>query len=215
LKLGYDSQCELYKAEIKDLRDSLEKVRKSEEKFRKSYLTSSDSININRLSDGMYVSINEKFTNIMGFTEKDIMGKTSIEINIWKDPEDRKTLVRELNLHGKVTNFESKFVNKKGMIIDGLLSASLIDLDGVPHILSFTKDISIRKKAEEELAQEKYLIEAIMNNLPEHIYFKDRESRFIRINKSHPTSFGLNHPSLVIGKSEFDFFTEEHARQAF
>jgi PAS domain S-box-containing protein len=215
LKLEYKSKCESCQNEIRDLRDSLEKVRKSEEKFRKVYLTSPDSININRLSDGMYVSINDGFTNIMGFNEEDVIGKTSIGINIWNNPEDRNALVRALGLTGKIKNFEAQFVNKSGKIINGLMSASLIDLDGVSHILSVTRDISIRKKAEEELEQEKHLIEAIMNNFPEHIYFKDRESHFIRINKSHATSFGLNDPSLVIGKTDFDFFTEEHARQAF
>lgn len=72
-----------------------------------------------------------------------------------------------------------------------------------------------RKQADEALAHEQYLMEVIMNNLPDHIYFKDCESRFIKINKDHAQSFGLSDPSQAIGKTDFDFFTEEHALQAY
>ena len=80
---------------------------------------------------------------------------------------------------------------------------------------SYEKDITERKQAEEALAHEQYLMNAIMNNFPDHIYFKDRESRFIRINKSHAQFFGLTDPVQVVGKRDFDFFTGEHAKQAY
>jgi PAS domain S-box-containing protein len=54
-----------------------------------------------------------------------------------------------------------------------------------------------------------------MNSLPHHIYFKDLDSRFIRINEAHAQSFRLDSPDDAIGKSDLDFFSEEHAKQAF
>jgi PAS domain S-box-containing protein len=54
-----------------------------------------------------------------------------------------------------------------------------------------------------------------MDNLPDVIYFKDRESRFTRINKALAKSFGLSDPVQAMGKTDFDFFTDEHAQQAF
>lgn len=62
---------------------------------------------------------------------------------------------------------------------------------------------------------DRYLLNSLMNNLPEHIYFKDCNSRFIRISKSLAEAFGLDDPSAAIGKSDFDFFSPEHARRAF
>jgi PAS domain S-box-containing protein len=201
--------------EIADLKESLDILRKSEEKFRKAYETSPDSININRLSDGMYVSINDGFTRVMGFSENEVIGKTSLELNIWLNSDERELLRKELTTNGEVKNFEAEFVSKEGKVINGIMSASLIDLNGVPHILSVTKDTTIRKKAEKALAKERSLIEALMNNLPDHIYFKDLESRFIRINCDHAKSFGLSDPSEAVGKSDSDFFTAEHALQAY
>ncbi|HZK97959.1 MAG TPA: PAS domain-containing sensor histidine kinase, partial [Prolixibacteraceae bacterium] len=77
------------------------------------------------------------------------------------------------------------------------------------------RDITQRKQAEKALHYEQYLLHTLMNNVPEHIYFKDCESGFIRINKAQARLFGLSDPEQAIGKTDFDFFTNEHASQAF
>lgn len=215
LRISYEALREHYEKDVSLLKQAENQFQESEELFRKAFETSPDSISINRLSDGMYVSVNEGFTRILGYSEEETIGKTSLEMNIWVDPDDRKKLVKELDAKGEVDNFEARFFAKDGTIKNGLMSASIINLDGVPHILNFTRDITIRKQAEEALTHEQFLMDVVMNNLPDHIYFKDRESRFIRINKDHAQSFGLSDPSQAIGKTDFDFFTEEHARQAY
>ncbi len=132
-------------------KQSEEAVRLSEEKFRKAFFTSPDSIAINRLEDGMYISINKGFTQILEYTELDVSGKTSLELNIWVDFEDRKRLGQELKTKGFVENMEAKFRGKSGKILDGLMSANIIELEGVQHILSITRDITERKKIEKEI----------------------------------------------------------------
>jgi PAS domain S-box-containing protein len=211
LQHEYNSLKELYERDISLLRQSEEIIRKSDEKFRIAYMTSPDSININRLSDGMYVSVNDGFTSILGYTDKDSIGRTSLEMNIWANPDDRAHMVKEVEAKGEIRNFETKFLSKKGNIVNGLLSASLIDLDGVHHILTVVRDITIRKKAEEALEKEQYLINALMNNLADYIYLKDIKGRFIRINKSHSQVLGLDSPDQAIGKTDFDFLPKEHS----
>ena len=215
LQSEFNSLKEIYGKEINELRQSEEKLRKSCEKYKIAYMNSPDAININRLSDGMYVSVNDGFTKILGYTENDAIGRSSLEMNIWVKPEDRENLVKELESGGNVKDYEADFLSKAGNIVSGLLSASLIDLDGVPHILTVVRDITASKKAEEALAKEQFLINSLMNNLSDHVYFKDLNSKFIRTNKSHAISFGLSDPKHVIGKSDFDFFTEQAANQAF
>ena len=67
----------------------------------------------------------------------------------------------------------------------------------------------------EALLKEQYLLQSLLENVPDYIYFKDRESRFIRASRALALSFGISDPMLLIGKTDFDFFTEEHARQAY
>ena len=72
-----------------------------------------------------------------------------------------------------------------------------------------------RPRVEDALAQEHALLDTLMNHTPDFIYFKDRDSRFIRISKALAQMFGLGDPAQAVGKTDFDFFTQEHARQAY
>ncbi len=123
-----------------------EKLSVSEEKFRKAFITSPDAVNINRLEDGMYVLINEGFTKLTGYSEDDVIGKTSIELNIWAFPSDRDKLISGLRENGVVENLEADFVMKDGGQMTGMMSATIIELNNVPHILSITRDITDKKK---------------------------------------------------------------------
>lgn len=187
----------------------------NEELFRKAIDMNPDAININRLSDGLYISVNDGFTKITGFTEDDVIGKTSLELNIWCNPGDRVRLNSEIKNTGKIENFEAEFRKKDGSIINGLMSVAIIEIDGILHNLSITRDITERKKIYSQLINEQFLVNALMENLTDHVYFKDTESRFIRINQSMLVFLGLNDPSQAIGKTDFDFFSDEHARKAF
>ncbi len=77
------------------------------------------------------------------------------------------------------------------------------------------RQIEENKKIQENLEQEKYLMDALMNNIPDYIYFKDLESKFIKNSKSHASIFGFSDPKEIYGKSDFDFFSDEHARPAY
>ena len=74
--------------------------------------------------------------------------------------------------------------------------------------------ITARKRAEEALAHEQYLMLALMSTVPDLVYFKDCDSRFIRMSKSHIDALGLQDPAEVVGKSDFDYFSKEDAQRA-
>ena len=136
-------------------------LRQSEEKFKTAFLTSPDSININRLEDGMYISINQGFTRTTGYTEEDVIGKTSLELNIWDNAEDRKKLVEGLREHGRMENLEAVFRKKDGTTLLGLMSAAIIQVDGVPYNLSITRDITELRLAEaKKMDLERRLLQA-------------------------------------------------------
>jgi PAS domain S-box-containing protein len=66
-----------------------------------------------------------------------------------------------------------------------------------------------------ELAYERDLLRTLLDNAPDHIYFKDTQSRFVKSGTSLARRFGVASPEELMGKSDFDFFTGEHARPAF
>ena len=75
-------------------------------------------------------------------------------------------------------------------------------------------DVSERSQMENALARERFLLKTLMDNLPDHIYFKDRDSRFIAVNRAMAALFGLEDPSDVLGKTDSDLFAPEHAKAA-
>jgi PAS domain S-box-containing protein len=81
--------------------------------------------------------------------------------------------------------------------------------------VNLSDEIATRKQIAEALAHERYLVDALLDTIPDHIYFKDEHSRFIRINKAMAQIFKLNSPEEAVGKTDFDFFTAEHAQRAF
>ncbi len=162
----YDSEGKViyYEGTIEDItvRKKMENtLRESEEKFRKAFLTNPDAITINRFDNGLYVSVNEGFMQIFGYTEEEVLGKTSLEINLWFNPDDRNQFVKELGRKGFVENLETKFCTKNGDLKDTLMSSVIIELDNVPHILSTTKDITLRKQIEEALKYNEALLREV------------------------------------------------------
>ena len=135
---------------ISQRKQAQEKLLESEERFRLSFYISPDAINVNRLEDGMFVDINEGFEKLTGFTRDDVIGRTSLEIGLWSRREDREMLLRGLKEQGYYENLEADFRRKDGSLGRGLMSARIIHLQGAPHILSITRDITERKRAEEE-----------------------------------------------------------------
>ena len=92
----------------------------------------------------------------------------------------------------------------------------MLDENGKTNeILSIGTDITERRRAEEALRREEALFASLANTIPDHIYFKDRQSRFIRINGAMARSFELRDPSEAVGKTDYDMFSTEHAQQAF
>ncbi|CCK78681.1 two component system hybrid sensor protein [Desulfobacula toluolica Tol2] len=135
------------------LQKSNEALRKSEEKFRLAFRTSPDAINLNSLENGTYMDINDGFTKILGYTREDIIGKSSVELNIWNNLKDRTHLISDLKKHGLVENLEANFRGKDGQIRTGLMSARLLMIDNKETILSITRDITEKGMLEAKLRQ--------------------------------------------------------------
>jgi PAS domain S-box-containing protein len=69
-------------------------------------------------------------------------------------------------------------------------------------------------KSEKKVITEYEMLEALMRNIPDSIYFKDSQSRFIKANKSVVNRLKALNESELIGKTDFDFFSEVHAKKA-
>jgi diguanylate cyclase (GGDEF)-like protein/PAS domain S-box-containing protein len=87
--------------------------------------------------------------------------------------------------------------------------------NGTQAVLTVMEDVTDLKQAEKMLEKERDLLEALMDNIPDNIYYKDIHSRFIRINRQQSGYLGLQGPADAIGKTDYDFFSREHADEFY
>lgn len=126
-------------------------LRASEERYRIAFQTTLDAVNINRLSDGLYIECNKSFLDITGHSYEEVIGRTSLELSIWANPDDRERMVDCIRKEGICRSLETQFRKKNGDVFWGLMYASKIELDGVSCVLSITRDLSDAKLAEEKI----------------------------------------------------------------
>src|ERR1700731_3126240 len=89
------------------------------------------------------------------------------------------------------------------------------DNQGKPvRVTGVSWDVSERSQMENALARERFLLKRLMDNMRDHIYLKNRESRFIAVNRAMAALFGLEDPAEVLGKTDADLFAPEHAQAA-
>ena len=147
----------------------------SEERYRTVFQMSPDFLTITRLSDGTYMDANRAFFERIGYTREEVIGRTSLELNIWADPRERENYIQILQAQSNCRNLEARFRNKKGEIIFGLVSSASIMADGVPCIVSITRDISEAREAAERIRDLAYF--DTLTHLPNRRLLLDRLSQ--------------------------------------
>lgn len=111
----------------------------SDDLFSKVFHASSDGFTISGLTDGRIFEVNDAFLQISGYARDEVLGKTSLELNLWREPEDRKRLVKRLKKEGTVGG-EMALRAKSGEIRHGFFSARTVEIDGRPSILATFRD---------------------------------------------------------------------------
>jgi PAS domain S-box-containing protein len=141
-----------------------EHTEESEEKFRLSFMTSLDAFYISTLEDGKMIDVNHEMTKIFGYTREEIIGKTSIELNLYNDSNDRETMVAELKANGQIKDFEVIGRKKDGSLILVVLSASVTKIGSQHHIIGVLRDITKRKQAEILLKETSDRLKEVLEN---------------------------------------------------
>ena len=136
-------------------------LRKSEEKFSKSFRQSPLAVTITNIQDARFIEVNEAFERYSGWKRDEVLGRTPFDIDLWERPEQRLALREQLLATGNVRDLEFKFRRKDGQVLTALGSAELIEVNGESCALYVVADITDRKMAEEALAgMNRQLIEA-------------------------------------------------------
>ncbi|KUO59639.1 hypothetical protein APF79_05710 [bacterium BRH_c32] len=112
---------------------------------------------------------------------------------------------------------DKRYIRKDGEIVNAKATVSMIfdKYNKKKYILAFVEDVTEQLKIEKKLLSEQALLSRLMEGIPDSIYFKDLQSRFIKVNNAAAKKLGFSYPEELIGKSDADIFGKEHSSEAF
>lgn len=139
--------------DITDRKLALDELRESEQRFSKAFSANPQPMSLTRMSDGKYLDVNESFLAMSGYAREEVIGHTSIDLDIWETPESRADFVAQLMKEGSVVNVEAKFRTKSGALRLLLSSGERLEIGGEECLLVASSDITDRKQAEEALVK--------------------------------------------------------------
>lgn len=221
--------------DITERKRTEEALHTSEETTRLIIDTALDAV-ITIDQDGRITRWNDQAESTFGWTQAEAVGQRLSKLII---PHDLHA-AHERGLKHYLETGEGPVLGKRIEIKAQKRDGSVFPVELAVHMLkthnnvsfsAFVRDITARKQAEEALSkahddleqlvqertaalsQANTLLQTMLDHVPDHIFFKDLQSRFIRNSRSQSEMLGLSHPADVVGKSDFDFFP--HAQQAY
>jgi two-component system, sensor histidine kinase and response regulator len=167
--------------------------------------------------NGRFTFANRRFCSLLGKPLDEILGKTDFDLfppdmaaKFHRDDLTVMSTLKGLDLieAHQTSSGEKLFVH--------VIKTPLYDSMGrVVGIQGIFWDVTHRKRTEEALAYERDLLRALLENIPDRIYFKDIESRFLRCSTSMVKRLGATAATDIVGKTDFDFHPAELAREFY
>ena len=232
-------------SELKDLRKEISELRKTENRLeqlekelvfeRRLFKSFLDNVPISvyfKDKEGRFLRVSKYFLKqkgapplnsvdkLIGKTDFDLFSKEHAELSLQDELQVMKT--------GKpiVDREESEVVDGKKVYLLTTKAPLTDDKGNSVGIVGITREITEKKILEEKIQErleelgkevvfKSRLLTSLFENIPDHIYFKDKKSRFVAVSKALARWLGAESSEDMIGKTDFDYFTEEHAEPAF
>jgi PAS domain S-box-containing protein len=128
-------------------------LRKSEERFSKAFRGSPLAITIATAAEGRYLDVNDAFITMVGQTRAEVIGQTSLDLDLWADKSQRLEMLQQLGKGGNITGFRAQHKTLTGEIRETEVSADLIELEGQTCVLAIIRDITETLKLEAQFRQ--------------------------------------------------------------
>jgi PAS domain S-box-containing protein len=141
---------------IRDVTDrvtALEELVRSEERFGKAFRANPQPMSITTIADGRYIDVNDSFLSVSGYTRKEVIGRTTMDLGVWRTPADRARFIGAVMKDGSAVNYETEFFTKDGTSRNLLTSAERLEIGGEDCLLVASSDITERYAAQQALRE--------------------------------------------------------------
>jgi PAS domain S-box-containing protein len=168
---------------------------------------------------GKMVLVNSQTETLFGYSREELLGQ-NVDMLLPERFRARHAVHRGEYYAAPSVRSMGENLDLFGLCKDGSefpveVSLSPLETETGMLVTAAVRDVSERKQSEEALARERDLLSALMDNIPDSIYFKDTESRFTRINRAQAAVLGVQAPEDAEGKTDFEFQPEKLARDFY
>lgn len=176
----------------------------SEAKFSALFQGSPDPIALSRIRDGAFVDVNPGFTAVFGWEAREVIGRSALEVGIWRDETQRHALYQQLARDQHLENAEAQFRTQTGQIVTCVVSSRFIRIDRRLCIVTTFRDITKRQQAEAALKVSEAKFSTAFHSSPNALIISERSTgRFIEVNEGFRRLYGYR-PEEVIGRTSAD-----------
>jgi len=158
------------------------------------------------------LDVNERFEETFGYKYQEVVGKNVNDLIVPPEYQKEARNLDNLSKEGYL-KYETKRCTKDGETIPVEITAEPVEIGDEIHMMAIYEDIRQRKKSEEALQNERDLLNTLLENIPDKVFFKDEKHRFVRVNSAKAAEQGTT-PEKMIGKTDFDYFPDEIAKKS-
>ena len=177
------------------------------QKFDKLFHSNPAAMAVTSMPERRFTDVNNAFVKVVGYSRKEVIGKTSKELDIFIQPEKQQEIADKLQARGTITNLELKIKTKDGKIIDGLFSGEIIESHGKKYFLSVMIDQTERKKT-----QEKFRL--ITENMVDCVALVDASGNYQYATPSYREILGYD-PEEMVGFNGFNLIHPDDQERIF
>jgi PAS domain S-box-containing protein len=145
-------------------------LRESEERLTKAFRSIPDALTISRLEDGKIVEVNNSWHKVFGYSREEVIGKSSLALNLFADSADRQRAIALIREQGFVHDFELQMRPKSGALRTAILSIELLEIQGEQYMLTVAQDLTERKQVEGALRESEQHYRTLVEAAPDVVY---------------------------------------------
>ncbi|QOG12934.1 PAS domain S-box protein [Arcobacter sp. FWKO B] len=170
------------------------KIEEEKEKFSKLFMSSPAAVSVTSIERNMYLEVNDSFLYFTKYARDEVVGKSSADLQLFANPEERAEFFRRVLEDGMVRGFEFEYRAKDGTTGFGVAYATLLTIQGERCVLAHSYDINATKQLE--------LVTTSLNSTSEAIYITNEELSIIYVNEGACKMLGYTKEELTSMKLE-------------
>jgi two-component system sensor histidine kinase/response regulator len=190
--------------------------KRAELQYRTLFENVNDAIFVTGISPdglpGRFKQVNDVACHQLGYSREELLQLSPADIDVPEFLSQRASVMARLAT-GEPVLFETLQVAKDGHRISVEFSARRFNFEGEPAVLAIARDITERKRAEEELYESRQMLQSILDTIPQRVFWKDRNISYLGCNKALAIDAGLNDPAEIIGKTDYELSWGETAER--